>query len=249
MIRHAESVACHQYLVMSRSSGAYAHTGTVLPRILLTLFLSIVLFFCGPLSAATITVDNTADSVIDDGTCTLREAVISANTDTAVDTCTKGGGTDEIILPAGTYVLSIPGTNETASVDGDLNITSNLTITGDGSGTTVIDGNGVVTGERVISIGFVGNSNFTVAISGVTITSGASDFGGGGISNYSNTTTLTDIVVSGNTAASGGGGIGNNLGNMTLTNVTVSGNNAALSGGGISSNSAITIIHIETRVS
>jgi CSLREA domain-containing protein len=33
----------------------------------------------------TITVNSTADSLAGDGNCTLREAIIAANTDTAVD--------------------------------------------------------------------------------------------------------------------------------------------------------------------
>ena len=35
--------------------------------------------------ATTITVNSTADSLAGDGNCTLREAIIAANTDTAVD--------------------------------------------------------------------------------------------------------------------------------------------------------------------
>lgn len=51
-------------------------------------------------AASTITVNSTADTVADDGKCTLREAIISANTDTAsgasVGECVAGSGADTI---------------------------------------------------------------------------------------------------------------------------------------------------------
>jgi len=42
----------------------------------------------------------TADDTLVNGNCTLREAIIAANTDTAVDACPAGSGADEIQLPA-----------------------------------------------------------------------------------------------------------------------------------------------------
>jgi len=41
-------------------------------------------FAAGSSSAATLTVNSTADVLAADGACTLREAVIAANTDTAL---------------------------------------------------------------------------------------------------------------------------------------------------------------------
>ena len=91
----------------------------------------------GPVSAATFTVTKTADT--NDGSCSadcsLREAIIAAN---------AAGGTNTIDLPGGTYTLTLAGGGEDAAATGDLDIThANLTISGHGSDTTIIDGGGI----------------------------------------------------------------------------------------------------------
>jgi CSLREA domain-containing protein len=50
----------------------------------------------GLAQAAVINVDTTEDELNNDGDCSLREAVVAANTDSAVDTCTAGSGQDSI---------------------------------------------------------------------------------------------------------------------------------------------------------
>ena len=64
-----------------------------------------------PAQAATIPVNFTSDVLADDGHCSLREAVIAANTDSAsgakASECPGGDGPDQIVLPHGTYALSI----------------------------------------------------------------------------------------------------------------------------------------------
>jgi len=68
-----------------------------------------------PARAATITVDTPTDESLldpDNNTCSIREAIQAANTDTAVDTCTAGSGAD-------TIDFSVSGTIDmTASGDG-----------------------------------------------------------------------------------------------------------------------------------
>jgi uncharacterized repeat protein (TIGR01451 family) len=80
-------------------------------------------------------------------------------------------GADTVILPSGTYTLTIGGTGEDMATLGDLDITDHLTITGAGPANTVIDGNGSVIIDRVLHV--VGSS-VTAAISGVTIRNGGS---------------------------------------------------------------------------
>ena len=46
--------------------------------------------------AATITPNTFADDNTNNGNCTLREAIIAANTDAADDACTAGTGADQI---------------------------------------------------------------------------------------------------------------------------------------------------------
>ena len=79
-----------------------------------------------PVSAAsTIPVTSTVDSLADDGQCSLREAVIAANTDTAVGGCPAGSGADVIIFapslttPA-VFTLALTGANEDNAATGDL---------------------------------------------------------------------------------------------------------------------------------
>jgi CSLREA domain-containing protein len=91
-----------------------------------------------PAQAATFTVTKTADT--NDGACnadcSLREAIVAAN----------APGADSIILPAGTYTLTIAGAGEDGALTGDLDITSDLTLTGAGADVTTINGGGL--GER-----------------------------------------------------------------------------------------------------
>src|SRR5689334_17231679 len=89
--------------------------------------------------AAIITVTTTTDAASSsNGQCTLREAVIAANTNAAVDGCTAGSpGADTINIPAsGTaYTLTIAGAGENSSATGDLDILEAVTITKTGTGT------------------------------------------------------------------------------------------------------------------
>src|SRR5205085_1145200 len=64
------------------------------------------------------------------GHCTLRAAVMEAN---------ALGGPDTIYLPAGIYAIAIPGTGEDEAATGDLDLRSDLTLTGAGAAETIID--------------------------------------------------------------------------------------------------------------
>ena len=80
--------------------------------------------FTAPAGAATIDVTTTDDTIADDGFCSLREAVIAANTN-AASTDTTGGcvagdpvlTVDTINIPAGTYSLTIDPVDAIAVVD------------------------------------------------------------------------------------------------------------------------------------
>ncbi len=69
-----------------------------------------------------------------DGMISLREAVIASN---------STAGPDEIVLPLGTYLLTIQGASEDAAETGDLDVTDSLTITGAGLESTIIDASGL----------------------------------------------------------------------------------------------------------
>lgn len=96
-----------------------------------------------PASAVTIIVTTTNDAIADDGYCSLREAVIAANTDAEVYSstgeCDAGGSPlDQIGIPAGNYDLIICGSGEDNAATGDLDLTDNVELVGAGYLTTKI---------------------------------------------------------------------------------------------------------------
>jgi CSLREA domain-containing protein len=186
----------------------------------------------------TITVNTTDDELNGDDDCSLREAIRAANTNSVVSGCAAGSGTDTIILPSGTYTLTMIGTMEDSALTGDLDITDDLTVIGDGASTTIIDGNGSITRDRVFHI--VGTNS--VAFSGIAIQDGNTGGGanGGGLLNYG-MLTMTTSIIRNNVAAHGAGIL--NVGTITLISTTVSLNVAFDDGGGIRNDNVLTVIH------
>jgi len=91
----------------------------------------LLLVMASSASGVTITVTTTDDEMNTDGDCSLREALMSAGTDTPYDACTAGSGRDTVFLPAGEYILT----------SGYLWLSTELTIEGEDQASTVIDGN------------------------------------------------------------------------------------------------------------
>jgi CSLREA domain-containing protein len=192
-------------------------------------------------AGSTITVSTTTDEydnvTVPGAGCSLREAITSANTNSAFGGCTAGTGfgfdPDTITVPAGTYTLTRAGASEDANVTGDLDILDSVTINGAGAPATII---------RAGSLGYPdGNANgidrvifvqATLAISDLTIANGnCASCIGGGIWNGFGTLTLNNIVFSGN--ASGLGGAIYNSGDLTINNSTFSSNSGGGGGGAI----------------
>ncbi|MFQ3634101.1 choice-of-anchor Q domain-containing protein [Roseiflexus sp.] len=209
-----------------------------------------------PVSASqTFTVTKTVDTT--DGVCgvdcSLREAISAAN---------ASAGADTIILPAGTYALTLTTTLEDDNANGDLDIRDDLTIIGAGASTTTII---AAEGDRVFHL----LATATVTVTGVTlrgngnvpgsggviliepganlvlrdsvVRDGQSGRGGGievlgnGVSPASARATIERVTFTANRAASLGGALSVfNGGEALLTNVTIVGNSAGNSGGGIS---------------
>jgi CSLREA domain-containing protein len=149
------------------------------------------------------TVNTVEDEVNTDGDCSLREAIIAANTDTAIDACPAGNGFDIVRIPAGLYLLTIPGQKEDSSATGDLDIEDGIALVGEGQGVTVINGGAL---DRVIDRQKIANMNSltkSVILSGLTLRNGqvtdATDwpYGGGGVRNWS-VLRLEDVELTGN---------------------------------------------------
>ena len=149
-----------------------------------------------------------------DGNISLREAILATN---------NTAGADEIILPTGTYVLTLTGADDLAAL-GDLDIRDNLTITGAGSASTIIDGNA---SDRVFEV----LNNSTATLTDLTIRNGSAPQAGGVQIITGSTVNLTRVVLSGNSATSQGGAI-QNEGTLTLTDVRLTGNSVFNNQGG-----------------
>ena len=175
------------------------------------------------ISSTTIHVNTTIDESNTDGDCSLREAIQAANTDTPVDGCPPGSGTDTILLPAGTFTLTKVGIDENFAATGDLDITNNLVIIGVSPTDTRINGNHTdrifdVLGSATLSLNKMTLYNGWIAATGL--------YGGGAILNReTGTLELNQVVLQGNTSQNVGGGI-DNAGTARLNFVTLDSNQA-----------------------
>lgn len=173
------------------------------------------------------------------GHVSLRSAIMAAD---------ALGGTNTINLPSGTFNLTIAGADEDSSATGDLDLRGTITIKGQNTNSTVIDGNNI---DRVLEV-ISGNIN----ISNLTIQHGrVLGAGGGGIAIDSGTVHLSSVQIQNNQSigidgldginggagvAGGTGGFGTagegggifNGGTLTLANSSVLSNQALGGAGG-----------------
>lgn len=192
-----------------------------------------------------IVVDEDEDENNTDGDCSLREAIASANTDTGVDECEQGDGSDRIEVPAGIFLLDA----------GSLPVNENVLIAGAGKSETIIKRDPAAIENRVFEVSL--SSGEVVLMSDIMIANGSATLGGG-IANSGGALRLRRVIVQNNSASEGagiwsdsalrlnrsiirdnqssgnGGGVYNN-GTLQTTETTFSGNDAALSGGALSS--------------
>ncbi|HET6631897.1 MAG TPA: right-handed parallel beta-helix repeat-containing protein [Rhodanobacteraceae bacterium] len=175
----------------------------------------------GSAHAANITVLDIGDTG-SASTCTLRQAIESANNDDATgSTCAAGAGAD---------VIGFDGTLASSTItlaNGELSVADGTTLTINGSGQT-IDANGT---SRVLHVGRYAS----LTASSLTVTGGRSPDSGGAIyaEAYANLS-LSDLVVSNSSSGDQGGGIYLDIhGSLTLLNSTVDGNSCASWGGGL----------------
>ena len=208
----------------------------------IVLLSSVLLATSGFSFAGTQTVTTTADS----GAGSLRQAIANA-------------------ISGDTIQFQFQSTPVTISLtSGDLQISKNLTITGLGATSLIIDASSNTSQSRVFTI----VSGATVSISGLTaqngrggrVGSGSINGEGGGIYNSGNLT-LTNVVVSSNTASNlqpGGGGIfnegtlavnGSTISNNTAGSKTTLGPNGDVSGGGIRNASIGTLTVTNSTIS
>ena len=170
--------------------------------------------------------DDTNDGVCDID-CSLREAI---------DAAVAG---DTIDIPAGTYTLTLGS---------QLTIDVGLTLSGAGSGDTIIQAD---TAPMTATFRVLYTEAGDVTISGVTVQNGNTNQDGGGIYNKGALTLIDTIVKDNHSSAefSGGGGIYNYFNvSLTLINSVITGNSAP-NGGGIYATEGITLTMVDSTVS
>jgi large repetitive protein len=184
----------------------------------------LVLLLAAESRAAVFYVDKTDDTLPWPGMhdTSLRAVLLDANNNSESDT---------IILPEGTYTLTIAGSDD-ANRSGDLDILDSVIIIGAGPDKTIIDGNAI---DRVFDIWGL---TTTVIIHNLTIQNGRTTFSGGAGINNRGKLILSNVVIKDNSVIknsyqpdySTGGGVYNS-GSLEIYNSTISGNRAVRGGG------------------
>ena len=177
-----------------------------------------------PLSAADFRVTSETDQLSGScaAQCSLRDAVEAAN---------RLGGANRIILPAGTYTLTLlpPRGDEGEILDddgnhnGDLDVSSKLSLVGAGADTSIIDGNRI---DRLFEV----LAGAELQLDGVTLRNGKTSFYGAGIENHGllslRRSRLSDNFASGMFEPGAGGGIAN-FGQLNLYSSTLHHNSSS----------------------
>ena len=192
---------------------------------------------------ATLVVNSTLDNFnpsapATDGAITLREAILAANSDTAVGDAPAGSGADTISFDPAVFGES----REIDLTGSELPITSSLTIVGPGINLLDINANN---SSRVFNVDDGLPSQIVVTIQGLEIENGqVTGEDGGGILNRENLT-LDQVKVRSNSSDGGNGsGIANLGGTLTVRDSEIRNNaddSSAQNGGGIYSTGPLTI--------
>lgn len=230
-----------------------------------------------PVHAAAIEVNTPFDEDTDipANRCSLREAIIAANTDTNYNGCNGGNGADTITF-AGNYTITL---NNEALPE----VTSAITITGNGSNNTIIRAhadpntadhqiffvntatgnltlnnlslrNGGRSGININGGCILANNNSSLTINNSIIENCYAQFGGG-IRIYNNSTfVMENTTVRNNFASRDGGGIDSSYSSVTIIDSIITGNQSTNqgnngAGGGISSFSDSRFVIVGSTIS
>ncbi|MCB1603084.1 MAG: hypothetical protein KDI59_00410 [Xanthomonadales bacterium] len=199
-----------------------------------------VLMFIGEVHSATITVDGSDGAVAMDGFCSISEAIQAANSDSAVNECAAGSGTDTINLSTNITLTAAFDEDATYGSTGTPAISSSLFINGMGFSierqSSLIcnyDFNNDADEFRLLRT----TPSANLIISHLTLKKGCADGGltdgsGAGIHNLGHLSIETTVIAL-NTSIARGAGIFN-LGTIsTIKNSTLLTNSAGYAGGGI----------------
>ena len=184
--------------------------------------------------AAVLTVTTLEDVDASEGECSLREAIVAANTDADYRECPAGAGADEIEIEiGGALVLAT-----------DLEpITEALTLRGLGVDVSTLDGAGLFSLLHFTDAA-AGNGEL-LRVEQLRLTGGAATDGGSIFVGRNRSLHVEDAVLEGNSASLDGGAVfGDRPTSITVVRTWVTGNSAGGAGGGIAAEFAGTL-HVE----
>ncbi|HDR73582.1 MAG TPA: PGF-pre-PGF domain-containing protein [Methanoculleus sp.] len=164
--------------------------------------------------------------------CSIATAPVAA-ADWYVSTTGDDGNNGSFASPWRTITYAV---EENASVaDGDtihlaagayeewgITLGKNLTLSGEGAGSTIIDG----LGTSCTNGGVLRAHDVIVSLEGLTIQHGSATHLGGGVYASESDLTIADCCITNNTAGAHGGGIYLDQGSLTVTGSDISGNTA-----------------------
>ena len=183
---------------------------------------------------ASLTVDTTADTQVEDGKCSLREAIVIFTQGRTGTDCTPSASAVNEVLFAPALA------NNSIAVASPLALDNNVEVTIDGSAAPglAIDG-----GNATFIFNVLAGS--TVTIQHLRMVNGNSAGSDGGAIDNAGTLTLTDTALN-NNISNGGGGAINNLGTLNIDHSTLSNNFSSASGGAISAQTGVLTVTAST---
>ncbi|HVH19794.1 MAG TPA: choice-of-anchor Q domain-containing protein, partial [Myxococcota bacterium] len=197
----------------------------------LTLF-ALLPLMVSPAWSAVIHVTDLNDATATGTTCTLRQAVRSANENAAIGSCEAGQntGTDQIHVRPGTHVVNLTaGAEEDSALTGDLDLLQNVDVRGVSTSMSIVDGTGGTEIDRLFDV----HAGVTTTLEQLTLRGGnATDTTGhGGVIRLIPTGNLTldQVDLSLGTAKTGGGVYSSGV--LTIRDSRISDNQTVVAGG------------------
>ncbi|MBI5546622.1 MAG: hypothetical protein HY901_22290 [Deltaproteobacteria bacterium] len=190
--------------------------------------------------AAVINVNTTNETSTAPGECTLAQAILASQNDTAAGGCPAGLGSDVINLPAGTYTLTTPLNGATYFHD----LGKTVSIQGAGPDQTIIERAPTAPDFRFFN--GLQESGAVISLSGLTLRNGKTQHGAA-IRTYGGVLNIDNCVFTDNNAGQGSGEGGaistaNFAARMTISNSRFQ-NNQAFNGGAIQTSGKLTLLN------
>ncbi|HSB90658.1 MAG TPA: choice-of-anchor Q domain-containing protein [Anaerolineales bacterium] len=165
--------------------------------------------------------DDSNDGQCTSRDCSLREAVLAANATEQAET---------ILLPPGTYTLTLAGGGEEAAASGDLDLVGEVTVTAAGEAdpaSVVVDASQL--GDRAFHL-----LSGSATVKGLTVLGGEAEAGGAiRVDAASSLSLLQANIQGGQATGAGGGGAVYSEGSLTLEGATITGALSVTRGGAL----------------